>query len=117
MKKGRSLIVTSILLFLVISVIFSAIIGIFISWKVKNEFMDFVSHTAYGVAALTSGEIELTNKAIGFYKDEALDYEKGKIKAIIDSAYASVQMLYDQAVKEEITNEEAINRARHIYHR
>ncbi len=107
MKNRKSLVAISITAFVVIAIVLSVVIGLVIKGAIEKQLMNLAKESAHGVVQLTSGQLYIANTSIDFYKTEALDMAKSKIKAVVDSAYAAVEKLYNDAEKGIITQEQA----------
>ncbi len=107
MRRRKSLVTAVVVFFLIAAVISALIIGYVVKTYVSRELMKLTDQTSLGVVNLSSGQLNIANKGVNFYRDEAMDMAKAKLMAVVDSAIGALDALYKLQQQGVLTEEQA----------
>ena len=107
MKKRRSIVVMALTIFVVVSLTLSVVIGYVMYASIKSELLIMAKESGSGTAHLVSGQLEIAETGVNYYKNSLLDLSKTKIQAVVDTAYSAVARFYQYVEDGKLTEDEA----------
>ncbi len=111
-RRRGSMVVNASLAFIVVSLVVALVVAWVIKSNVEKQIYTLLEQSAEGVVNLTAGQVYIAGAAGDFYLEKAKEHARDKIKGIVDSAYASVENLYNMQEQGLLTASQAKERAK-----
>jgi len=107
MPKRRSLVMAVVIFFVIAAVVSALFIDYVVKVQVSRGLMRLTDQTSLGVVGLSAGQLNIADKAVDFYRDEAMDMAQQKLMAVVDSAIGALDALYKLQQQGVLTEQQA----------